>query len=450
MKPTKVPIKKVRCAIYTRKSSEEGLDMEFNSLDAQRESCAAYIASQKAEGWLELPDRYDDGGISGGTLERPALKRLMSDVENNRVDVIVVYKIDRLSKALMDFAKLVEIFDAHKVTFVSVTQSFNTTTSMGRLTLNILLSFAQFEREVIGERIRDKFAASRKRGLWMGGVPPLGYDVVARKLVVNPAEAELVRLIFRRFIELGSVSALMHELTAAGHRAKSWTTQDGKERQGGPIDRKALYGYFANRVYLGEAVHKGVSYPGEHEALIDQPTWDKVHAILGENTRVRGSRPRTESPALLKGLLFSPNGSPMTPIFTRKQNGKMYRYYVSQTAIRNGYGACPIKTVPAGEIEGAVVAQLRGLLRTPEIIVRTWKQTAEDGDTIAESEVTAALSRLDPLWDELFPAEQARLVRLLVARATIGNDGVQIALHTGGLATLAADLRPTLAQETRQ
>ena len=448
MKPTKVPIKKVRCAIYTRKSSEEGLDMEFNSLDAQRESCAAYIASQKAEGWLELPDRYDDGGISGGTLERPALKRLMSDVENNRVDVIVVYKIDRLSKALMDFAKLVEIFDAHKVTFVSVTQSFNTTTSMGRLTLNILLSFAQFEREVIGERIRDKFAASRKRGLWMGGVPPLGYDVVARKLVVNPAEAELVRLIFRRFIELGSVSALMHELTAAGHRAKSWTTQDGKERQGGPIDRKALYGYFANRVYLGEAVHKGVSYPGEHEALIDQATWDKVHAIIGENTRVRGSRPRTESTALLKGLLFSPNGSPMTPIFTRKQNGKMYRYYVSQTAIRNGYGACPIKTVPAGEIEGAVVAQLRGLLRTPEIIVRTWKQAAEDGDTIAESEVTAALSRLDPLWDELFPAEQARLVRLLVARATIGADGVQIALHTGGIKTLAADLRPTL--ETRQ
>ncbi len=449
MKPTKVPIKKVRCAIYTRKSSEEGLDMEFNSLDAQRESCAAYIASQKAEGWLELPDRYDDGGVSGGTLERPALKRLLADIEADRVDVVVVYKIDRLSRALMDFSKLVEVFDAHKVTFVSVTQSFNTTTSMGRLTLNILLSFAQFEREVIGERIRDKFAASRKRGLWMGGVPPLGYDVVARKLVVNETEAELVRLIFRRFIELGSVSALMHELTAAGHRAKSWTTQDGKERQGGPIDRKALYGYFANRVYLGEAVHKGVSYPGEHEALIDQATWDRVHAILGENTRVRGSRPRTESPALLKGLLFSPTGSIMTPIHTRK-NGKIYRYYVSQTAIRNGYGACPIKTVPAGEIEGAVVAQLRGLLRTPEIIVRTWKQTAEDGETIAESEVTAALSRLDPLWDELFPAEQARLVRLLVARATIGTDGVQIALHTGGLATLAADLRPTLAQETRQ
>ena len=279
MKPAKTAAKpaamKVRCAIYTRKSSEERLDMEFNSLDAQREACAAYIASQKAEGWWELPDRFDDGGISGGTLERPALQRLLAEVEANRVDVIVVYKIDRLSRALMDFAKLVEIFDAHKVTFVSVTQSFNTTTSMGRLTLNILLSFAQFEREVIGERIRDKFAASRKKGMWMGGVPPLGYDVVARKLVVNPTEADLVRHIFRRFIELGSVTELMREMNAAGHRAKSWTTQNGKERQGGPIDRKALYGYFANRVYLGEAVHKGVSYPGEHEAIIDQPTWDK-------------------------------------------------------------------------------------------------------------------------------------------------------------------------------
>ncbi|CAK0750015.1 site-specific DNA recombinase [Azospirillaceae bacterium] len=444
MKPAKSPVRKVRCAIYTRKSSEEGLDMEFNSLDAQREACAAYIASQKAEGWLELSERYDDGGISGGTLERPALKRLLAEVESNRVDVIVVYKIDRLSRALMDFAKLVELFDAHKVTFVSVTQSFNTTTSMGRLTLNILLSFAQFEREVIGERIRDKFAASRRKGMWMGGNPPLGYDVVARKLVVNPAEAELVRLIFRRFIDLGSVSALMHELATSGHRAKSWTTQDGKQRQGGPIDRKALYGYFANRVYLGEAVHKGISYPGEHEALIDPETWSKVHAILGEHTRVRGSRPRSESPALLKGLLFGPTGSPMTPIFTRKTNGKMYRYYVSQTAIRNGYGACPLKTVPAGEIEGAVVAQLRGLLRTPEIIVRTWKQSAEDGDPVAEREVTAALTRLDPLWDELFPAEQARLVRLLVARATIGSDGVRIDLRTDGLATLAADLRPTL------
>ncbi len=448
MKPTKAPVKKVRCAIYTRKSSEEGLDMEFNSLDAQRESCAAYIASQKAEGWLELTDRYDDDGVSGGTLERPALKRLLAAVEKDQVDVIVVYKIDRLSRALMDFAKLVEVFDAHKVTFVSITQSFNTTTSMGRLTLNILLSFAQFEREVIGERIRDKFAASRRKGLWMGGVPPLGYDVVARKLVVNPAEAELVQLIFRRFIELGSVTELMRELQAAGHRGKSWITQDGRQREGGPFDRKALYSAFANRVYLGEAVHKGVAYPGEHEAIIDREVWDKVHAILGEHARPRVAGPRTESPALLKGLLFGPSGI-MTPIATRKK-GKLYRYYVSQTAIRNGYDACPVKTVSAGEIEGAVVAQLRGLLRTPEIIVRTWKQTHADGDPVAERDVTAALTRLDPLWDELFPAEQARLVRLLVARATIDSSGVRVDLRTDGLATLAADLRPTLSNEARQ
>ncbi|MBF0562264.1 MAG: recombinase family protein [Alphaproteobacteria bacterium] len=443
-KAQKSAVSKVRCAIYTRKSSEEGLDMEFNSLDAQREACAAYIASQKAEGWLELPERYDDGGFSGGTLERPALKRLLTDIQNNRVDVVVVYKIDRLSRALMDFAKLVDVFDAHKVTFVSITQSFNTTTSMGRLTLNILLSFAQFEREVIGERIRDKFAASRRKGMWMGGNPPLGYDVVNRKLVVNEPEAELVRLIFRRFVELGSVGDLMRELAAAGHRAKSWTTQDGKERKGGPIDRQALYGYFANRVYLGEAVHKGVAYPGEHEAIIDRDTWGRVHTIISDNTRARGPKPRTESPALLKGLLYGPAGTAMTPTYTRK-NGKIYRYYVSQTALRTSYGACALSTVPAGEIESTVIAQLRTLLRTPEIIVRTWKQAANDGDRLPESEVTAALRSLDPLWDQLFPAEQSRLVRLLIARATIDTDGVRIDLRTDGLATLATDLRPTLA-----
>ncbi len=228
MIPTK-PIRKVRCAIYTRKSSEEGLDMEFNSLDAQRESCAAYIASQKAEGWVPVPDHYDDGGFSGGNLERPALKRLLADIEAGLVDVVVVYKIDRLSRSLMDFSKLVEVFDRNGVTFVSVTQSFNTTTSMGRLTLNILLSFAQFEREVIGERIRDKFAASRRKGMWMGGVPPLGYDVINRKLVVNAAEADLVRHIFRRFLQVGSATLLVKELNVAGLHTKSWITQDGKE-----------------------------------------------------------------------------------------------------------------------------------------------------------------------------------------------------------------------------
>ena len=249
--PTPAPLQKLRCAVYTRKSSEEGLEMEFNSLDAQRESCEAYVASQRAEGWLLVPDRYDDGGFSGGTLDRPALKRLLIDIEAGKVDIVVVYKIDRLSRSLMDFSRLVEVFDQHKVTFVSVTQSFNTTTSMGRLTLNILLSFAQFEREVIGERIRDKFAASRKRGIWMGGWAPLGYEVKDRKLIVNEVDAKLVRSIFQRFLKVGSATTLARQLIAENVRNK----------YGKLIDKGILYKLLNNPVYIGIAVHKGVVLP---------------------------------------------------------------------------------------------------------------------------------------------------------------------------------------------
>jgi len=258
------PTRRLRCAIYTRKSSEEGLDMEFNSLDAQRESCEAYIASQRSEGWACMRENYNDGGFSGGTLDRPGLKMLLEDIEAGLVDVIVVYKIDRLSRSLMDFAKLVEVFDRNNVTFVSVTQAFNTTTSMGRLTLNILLSFAQFEREVTGERIRDKVAASRAKGMWMGGFVPMGYDVAGRKLVINEAEAATVRHMFKRFVELGSATLLTRELVANGTLNK----------RGKQIDKGFLYKLFRNRLYLGEAVHKGTSYPGEHQGIIDQQLWD--------------------------------------------------------------------------------------------------------------------------------------------------------------------------------
>ncbi len=260
--------RRLRCAIYTRKSSEEGLDMEFNSLDAQREACEAYVTSQRCEGWAAIRERYDDGGFSGGTLERPGLKQLLTDIEDGLIDVIVVYKIDRLSRSLMDFARLVEIFDRHSVTFISVTQSFNTTTSMGRLTLNILLSFAQFEREVIGERIRDKVAASRKRGMWMGGWAPMGYDVKDRKLVINQAEAATLRQIFERFVELGSATVLATELADKGVRNK----------RGRLIDKGFLYKLLNNRVYIGEAVHKGTGFPGEHQAIIDQALWDRCMA----------------------------------------------------------------------------------------------------------------------------------------------------------------------------
>jgi DNA invertase Pin-like site-specific DNA recombinase len=441
----KAPVRKLRCAIYTRKSSEEGLEMQFNSLDAQRGAAVSYIESQKHEGWLLVPDRYDDGGFSGGTMERPALQRLLRDVESSRIDVIVVYKVDRLSRSLTDFARIVEIFERHNVSFVSVTQAFNTTTSMGRLTLNILLSFAQFEREVIGERIRDKFAASRRKGMWMGGIPPLGYDVADRKLVVNEAEAELVRLIFNRFLRVGSATKLAQELRHAGHTTKSWTTQYGKSRPGKPIDKGSIYKILNNRVYLGEALHKGTSYPGEHAAIIDQGTWDKVHAILAENTAARANGTRAQMPALLRGLIFAPGGHAMTPTHTRK-DGKLYRYYVATDAIRQGYSECLVRSVPAAEVEEAVVAQVQHLLRTPEIIARTWAAAKREGDeAIPERDVVKMITDFAPLWDELFPAEQARIVRLLVERIDLSVDGMQVRLRAEGLQTLVAELRLRVA-----
>jgi DNA invertase Pin-like site-specific DNA recombinase len=426
-------LRKLRCTVYTRKSSEEGLDMEFNSLDAQREACEAYVASQKPEGWVLVPDGYDDGGFSGGTLERPALRRLLADIEAGLVDVIVVYKIDRLSRSLMDFAKLVEVFDRKGVTFVSVTQSFNTTTSMGRLTLNILLSFAQFEREVIGERIRDKFAASRKKGMWMGGWAPLGYDIKDRKLVVNEAEAVLVRRIFERFVRCGSVTVLARELAA----------ENVRNRYGKAIDKGIVYRLLNNRVYIGEAVHKGTAYPGDHDPIISRALWDKAHAILAESPRTRAGRSRAQTPALLKGLIFGPDGRAMSPTHTRRQQ-KLYRYYVSQSVIKGLRDTTTISRVPAADIERAVVDQLRVLLRSPEIVVATWRVARKNLDGLAEVEVRAALERLDPLWEEQFPAEQARIVRLLVERVEISADGASIILRTAGLLSLASGLQTAI------
>src|SRR6266849_4313239 len=303
----------MRCAIYTRKSSEEGLEQSFNSLDAQREAGEAFILSQRHEGWRMLPARYDDGGYSGGAMERPALKRLLEDVQANKVNVIVVYKVDRLTRSLADFAKIVEIFDAKGVSFVSVTQQFNTTTSMGRLTLNVLLSFAQFEREVTGERIRDKIAASKKKGMWMGGVPPLGYRVRDRGLVVVDNEAETVRYIFRRYAELGSIRLLKEELDARDFASKSWMSASGRHWGGKPFARGALYLMLQNRIYRGEIVHKELSYPGEHAPIIDQELWDTVQARLAGNAAQRKAGGRVTQPSLLAGMLFDGDGNRMTP-----------------------------------------------------------------------------------------------------------------------------------------
>jgi DNA invertase Pin-like site-specific DNA recombinase len=321
-----------------------------------------------------VPDRYDDGGFSGGTLERPALKRLRADIEAGKVDVVVVYKIDRLSRSLMDFSRLVEVFDQHKVTFVSVTQSFNTTTSMGRLTLNVLLSFAQFEREVIGERIRDKFSASRKRGMWMGGWAPLGYEVKERKLVVNEVDAKLVRSIFQRFLKTGSATKLARELIA----------QNVRNKYGKLIDKGILYKMLNNPVYIGVAVHKGVSYPGEHVGIVDRKVWDKVQERFQQNPRKRVGAARAQTPALLKGIIFGPTGVAMSPTHTRK-NGRLYRYYLSQTVLKQGAGDCPVASVPAAEIEKIVSDQVRILLLSPEIIVQTWRSARKTIEGMTES-----------------------------------------------------------------
>jgi DNA invertase Pin-like site-specific DNA recombinase len=421
--------RKVRCAVYTRKSSEEGLEQEFNSLHAQRESCENYIASQKGEGWLLVPDRYDDAAISGGTLERPALKRLLADIESKLIDVVVVYKIDRLSRSLMDFSKLADVFERCGVTFVSVTQQFSTSTSMGKLTLNMLLSFAQFEREVAGERIRDKFAASRRKGMWMGGYVPLGYDLKDRKLIVNEREAAVVRRVFEGFIKIGSATVLVRSLRE----------QDVRAKRGRLIDKGYVYQLLKNRVYLGEAVHKGTSYPGEHKAIVTKALWDKAHSILSEGAKSRSARSRAQTPALLKGLIFGPTGCAMTPTHTRK-GGRLYRYYIAMDLLKHDAEACTVRRVPAAEIERAVVDQVRGLLRAPEMIVRTWRAGRRLIAGLTEAEVRDALERLDPIWEELFPAEQARVVQLLVERVDVGPEGVDIRLRTEGLSNLTAEL----------
>jgi site-specific DNA recombinase len=426
---TKSVARKLRCAVYTRKSSEEGLEQEYNSLLAQREACEAYVASQRSEGWALIREPYDDGGFSGGTLERPALKRLLTDIEERLIDVVVVYKIDRLSRSLMDFSKLVDVFDRAGVTFVSVTQSFNTTTSMGRLTLNILLSFAQFEREVTAERIRDKIRASRQKGIFMGGNVPLGYVVKDRKLVVTEPEAAIVRSIFERFVRIGSATVLARELRAEGVRTK----------RGKLVDKGYLYKLLNNGTYLGLAVHKGTAHPGEHAAIIDRELWDKVHAILVENARTRSANTRAQTPALLKGLIFGPTGAAMSPTHTRK-GPNLYRYYISQDVLKRGPEACPVGRVPAAEIEAAVIDQLRGIFRQPAIIVGTWRAARAEQDDITEDEAREALLQLDPLWDELFPAEQARIVQLLVERVDVRMNGVEVRLRPNGLAGLVREV----------
>lgn len=436
--------KRLRCAVYTRKSTEEGLDQEYTSIDAQRDAGAACIASRRAEGWIPVADDYDDGGFSGGSLERPALRRLIVDIEAGQIDIVVAYKIDRLSRSLFDFAELVKVFDKHGVTFVSVTQQFNTTDAMGRMLLNILLTFAQFERELTAERIRDKFVASKKKGLWMHGIPPLGYDVVDRRLAINEAEAEQVRTIFRRFVALGSILKVVQEIRTRGWCNKTWTTKAGRTLAGQLHDKSSVHKILHCRTYLGEMKHRDQYFENTHAAIIERALWDEAHALLEVNGRVRaGASRRGKVEFLLKGLLTGPDGRALSPWHTTKANGRTYRYYLSTRDTHEGPGTSGLPRLPAGELEGAVVAQLRRVLRAPEMIEAMIPQAVALDPSLDEAQVTVAMTQVDRVWDQLFPAEQQRLVRLLVERVIVSPTNLELRLRPGGIGTLAADARPS-------
>jgi site-specific DNA recombinase len=371
--------KPLRCAVYTRKSTEHGLEQEFNSLDAQREACEAYIKSQSFQGWKTLPQQYNDPAYSGGNLDRPALKRLLADIEAGKVDVIVVYKIDRLTRSLADFAKLVEAFDAKSVSFVAVTQQFNTTTSMGRLTLNVLLSFAQFERELSAERVRDKVAASRRKGKWTGGTVPLGYGTKDKKLVINESEAETVRTIFRLYLELGSFGKLVAELDRRKIVTKRRNTKIAKYRGGIPFTYGPLAYFLKNRIYIGETHHGGKWFKGEHDAILDRPTFENVQELLKSNTVKRKVR-FSESGALLQGKLIDDKGNRMGPSFSSK-NGVRYRFYVSTALRGRRHKAGSVTRISAPEIEGLVESALSGKLLAPrdEMLKQVETITVSDG-----------------------------------------------------------------------
>lgn len=432
---------KKRCAIYTRKSTEEGLDMEFNSLDAQREACESYIASQKHEGWFQLPDNYDDGGFTGGNMDRPALKRLMDDIKSGLIDTVVVYKVDRLSRSLADFAKLIDLFDEHKVSFVSVTQQFNTTTSMGRLTLNILLSFAQFEREVIGERIRDKLAASKRKGMWMGGVTPMGYVVKNRELVIEPDEAEGIRKIFDLFLMTKSPTEMAKMLPRMGVLSKRRMTKSGRILGGQALDKGGLYKILQNPIYIGKIKHKDKIYEGRHPAIIDMETWNKVRATMKENTINRGAITRKKTKAILMGLLKCGECEcGLVANHTRKKGGRLYRYYTCEHYRKGINPDCKVRNVSANEMEALILNQLQAVFAAPEMVMETWREAQKEDETITEHEVYNNLNDIVPIWKELYPAEKQRILELMIEKVIVNYEFVDIRIRAAGMDSLAREL----------
>lgn len=438
----------IRCAIYTRKSSEEGLEQSFNSLEAQREACQAYIASQKHEHWRGVATHYDDGGYSGGSMERPALRQLLQDIDTGKIDTVVVYKVDRLTRSLADFAKIVERLDAHQVTFVSVTQQFNTTTSMGRLTLNVLLSFAQFEREVTGERIRDKIAASKRKGMWMGGTLPVGYDVCDRKLVVNARESAQVKRIFELYVELGCVAKLKDRLDREGLRSKVRRSHAGQKSGGSAYSRGALYCLLQNPVYVGKVRHRDAIYAGEHEGIIPEPLWDKVQERLKTNCKTRRAGSNAKSPSLLVGLLYDPDGHRFTPFHADKR-GKRYRYYVSQAKIHGRHAASSSPTrIPARDIEELVCGRIQSLLRSPEQLLQA--TGAQSSDAAASKMIITAGKQLALIWPSKSMFDQRELLRDVIGRIVAHETGLQIEVVQSALRAVLLGDQPTHSGKSTQ
>ena len=421
-------VRRLRCAVYTRKSSEEGLDQAFNSLDAQREACEAYIKSQGGEGWRLVRSRYDDGGISGGTMERPALQQLLSDIKARKVDTIVVYKVDRLTRSLADFAKIVEVLDAHKVSFVSVTQAFNTTTSMGRLTLNMLLSFAQFEREVTSERIRDKIAASKKKGMWMGGNVPLGYDARDRSLIINKAEANTIRTVFRLYLERESVRAVKSETDRLGLTTKIHTSQSGRAYGGSHLSRGHIYKLLGNPLYAGRIAHKGETYDGQHAPIIDHGTWEAVKVKLAANAIREGAN--AAEPSLLAGLIYDERGNRFSPSFSVKK-GRRYHYYVSQAVLQQRKDAVgQVGRIPAREIEDLIGARLCTFLGDPGQLID------ELGETLTPRHQQRLMARAEIeaiRWPQANVPTRRAFLQSVGARVTVGEENIRLTLGQDAL-----------------
>ena len=437
---------KVRCAVYTRKSRELGLEQEFNSLHAQRDAGVSYIASQRGRGWELLNEEYNDGGWSGGTMDRPAIKRLYADIEKGLIDVVVVYKIDRLSRSQLDFLNMIEFFKKHKVTFVSVTQNFDTSTPMGELMLSNLISFAQFERKQTAERIRDKVAASKAKGIWMGGQTPIGYMVKDRKLHIIPEEAEIIRFMFESYLKCGSLLKLQALLNERGAFTKARKKKDGSPLGGIQMSNVYIHRILNNPLYIGQIKHKDKLYKGEHEPIVSEELWAKVHGLLPKDSVERKQMPVTSKmPAILKGIIFDQDDTAMTPSFTRKGD-RLYRYYVNTRAMKHGYETVAVKIVPAEQIENFVVGKIRELIDTPEMIMKVHQQARHEDGSITLAYIRDALGDFNHLWRHLFPLEQARIIQLVVRKIIVSPHGLHINFHKNGFAALCEEVTPRLEE----